>query len=345
MTEGTTVGFGLGEGEVHVRIPGVELARPIGALFPDYRKTEPREDACLHRLEVLRSAATDPKNPDVPEFSIHAPVGLLPGTDSGDARPDSSARSSRGAVTARGRIWMLTAVEALLARALLDTVSNRVHLHAAGVEVGEDALLALGAGGVGKSSLALSWSVMGLPVLGDDVVLVGPDGRAESFRRLFKVDPDRLRSHGVDPASTPAWSEAWSEAWFDPRVAGGWSGRALTVRVGVLLARVKARGSADADSGGPTLLEPADALAGLLASVVPTGLSRGAAVDPILRLLDGCDAYRLSFASSARAAARLVELARGRRPEGWSEGAAGRSSGRSSDPTGAASDHGRGESG
>lgn len=235
-------------------------------------------------------------------------------------------------MTTRDPIELLTILEGILARALLDTASQRVHLHAAGVRLDEEALLALGAGGAGKSSLALTWSVMGLPVLGDDVVLLDVDGRAESFRRLFKVDPIRLASHGIDPTSTPAWADGSEEAWFDPRTAGGWSTGPIPVRAVVVLDRrigEESRGGRAVpltkpdempevtqaaqvaevgEMGEMVLLEPPRALNDLLASVVHTGLSEGESVDPLLALLDGCEAHRLSFASSAEAARRLVEM-------------------------------------
>jgi len=313
-----TVAFGLGEGEVHVHFSEPGSTEGIGWLFPDYRKAEPDEGECRERIRVT---------PVDGGHRVRAPARLMEGRHS--AAPTSG--EGPATVTARDPIELLTILEGILARALLETASERIHLHASGVRLDDEALLALGAGGAGKSSLALAWSVMGLPVLGDDVVLVDVDGRAESFRRLFKVDPTRLASHGIDPASTPAWADGSEEAWFDPGKAGGWSTGPIPVRGVVVLDRrsgEQSRGGRAVSRTKPdetaevaqvtqvaempelALLEPPRALNELLASVIGTGLSEGESVDPLLALLDGCDAHRLSFASSAEAARRLVEIFR-----------------------------------
>ncbi|MFP3948802.1 MAG: hypothetical protein ACLFWG_08725 [Longimicrobiales bacterium] len=309
-TEGETVVFGLAGGEVHVLTPDPTVAEVISSLFPDYRKEEPDVASCVHRIEVgyLEGSSDDGRDR---AYRIHA-------GGSSSVTPDP--------------IAMLTTVEGGIARGLLRAASARVHLHAAGVRVGNSALLALGTRGAGKSSLALAWSVMGLPVLGDDVVFVDEVGRADSFRRLFKVDPELLESHGIDPGTTPVWAEGAAEAWFDPRAAGGWSDGYVPVRAVVVLEGRIAEERDPFRSGGGgggsregaagrrgespqpwslASVEPAEALNDLLASVVWTGRSREASLDPLLALLDGCDAHRLSFASSARAARGLVELMNG----------------------------------
>lgn len=297
--EPEVVAFGLEGGEIHVRAPDSTVGSEIASLFPDYRTEEPDTVACRDRIEV--EVGEGGYRIRRPGRGISRPGSFGAGVASGDRSLGGPPR------IAADLVEMLTISEGIVARGLLEAASHRVHLHAAGARVGDGAVLALGTRGAGKSSLALAWSVLGLPVLGDDVVFVDDDGRARPFRRLFKVDPGRLESHGIDPDSTPAWVEGSEEAWFDPRMAGGWSDGPVPVRAVVVLER----GEGFTGSARLTPLGAAEALNDLLASVVWTGRSGEASLDPLLRLLDGCKAYRLSFASSARAAREVIELMKG----------------------------------
>lgn len=200
----------------------------------------------------------------------------------------------------------ISALELALTRALLRDHARRVQLHAAGTRVHGVGVLALGAAGAGKSSVALEWSRAGWPLLGDDVVLVDEDGSARAFPRLTKVDVERLPEHGIRPDETRAWVPGWDEAWVDPRDAGGWSTGACPVGLVVLLDR------GEDESGDPLRaaeLEPAAALKALLESVIPGGREGADAMDPLCRLLDGSRSLRLSYASSREAARFLVREA------------------------------------
>lgn len=307
-------------GVVHVRTPDPETAVLVGNLFPDYRCRAPAGSETDLHLEIRKDGRGAYRIRGPSRFllpTLHAPGS---GTLAGAVQASAVRRTPLGGgfttdeILAGGVTEMLTAVEAALARALLEMADGHVHLHAAAVRVGGAALVALGPGGAGKSSLALAWSTMGLPVLGDDVVPVDVDGRAESFRRFFKVDPERLRAHGIDPASTPAWVEGAGEAWFDPRTVGGrWSEGATNVERMVFLQRTSPE-KEGSRSDEPERLVPMDsarALNTLLGSVVSTGRTGRGSVDPLLRLLDGCRAYRLSFASSESTSRDLVALLKG----------------------------------
>ena len=203
----------------------------------------------------------------------------------------------------------IAALELALARTLLRDQAHRVQLHAAGARIGETGVVALGSAGAGKSSLALSWSLDGHPLLGDDAVLVDGEGRARPFRRLVKADVERLSEHGIRPEETHAWEPGWREAWFDPGPAGGWCREACRVGLVALLER---RDGGPGDTVEATRLPAPDALAALLESALPSGLTGAASVDPLRRLLDGCRSVRLSYASSRDAARFLAGEAGGR---------------------------------
>lgn len=275
------VAFGLGEGRLAIRLPDADLARAVEGLYPDYRLEAEAEgqDAPRVRLEARRTRDG---------FVLRGDPALLGGEDE---------------VTVDTRVDLLTWTEEALARGLLALRSGLTHLHAAGASLPGGAVLALGPADAGKSSLALAWSVQGRALLGDDVVLLDPEGLALPFRRLLRVDPERLLEHDVDPRTTPHWSGAYARAWFDPRGAGGWCpGPARPSLVAFL----------DRRRDAPVRIEevePAEALALTLSGVLSTGAPPAASVDPIRMILGGARAVRLSYDASARAAGLLAELA------------------------------------
>ena len=69
---------------------------------------------------------------------------------------------------------------------------GRPPLHAAGLMLGDTALLLAGPSGSGKSTLALAWAAEGLPVLSDDTVhlQLEPEFRIWSFARPIHVFAD-----------------------------------------------------------------------------------------------------------------------------------------------------------
>ncbi|NIP58871.1 MAG: hypothetical protein GWM92_03445, partial [Gemmatimonadetes bacterium] len=270
------VSFGLGEGRLAIRVPDADLAAAVAGLFPDYHREGAVEDGPAVRLEARRTR------------------------DGYGLRGDPPLLGGEGEVTVGTRIELLTWIEAALARGLLRLRSGLTHLHAAGASLSGGGVLALGPADAGKSSLALAWSARGRPLLGDDVVLLEAEGVALPFRRLLRVDPERLLEHGVDPRTTPHWSDAYDRAWFDPRRAGGWCDAAVRPSLVVFLDRRR---------DAPVRIEevePAEALALTLSGVLSTGASPAASVDPIRRLLEGARAVRARYGASARAAALLA---------------------------------------
>ncbi len=237
---------------------------------------------------------------------------------SGEAGGSGSEESGR--VTVRGHdggslvVWgaqralcrseeeLVIAVESALAEMLLAACADWALLHASGAVVGDRAVLALGPAGAGKSSLALSWSLTGLPALGDDIVLVDSAGRVSPFMRLFKVAPDLLRARGVGPETTPGWLPGSVEAWFDPTSAGGWTGAAVPVAV-VALVQHRSRGGVVVREMGR-----AEVLNVLLHSLFPSGLPAAASVDRLAEVAAGARALEVTFDSAAEAAASLAAL-------------------------------------
>jgi hypothetical protein len=207
----------------------------------------------------------------------------------------------KGAATCGDAAAACEAVEWAVAEALLQATADRVHLHAGGAVVGDAALLVLGRGGAGKSSITFAWHRTGLPVLGDDVVLVERDGRASPFPRLFKLHPGVLEGAGIPPASTPCWRHGAAEAWYDPGPEG-WA--SSSVRVGLVAVARRTGGST------PRLRDlPASAgLAALLESALPSGRAGAAAFAALHAVAGGGRAVEIEFADSARAAATLRAL-------------------------------------
>lgn len=293
--------FGFGEPGVAVEVPDRETGRAVGGLFPHYLLREDGgEGEAPARLTLRRRDG---------RYRIEGGA-LLP--------------ADGGAVTVEDRTEALARIEIAVTRGLLALRSSWPHLHASGAAVDGSGVLALGPAASGKSSLALAWSAAGRRLLGDDAILVDPEGRARPFRRLLKVDPDRLREHGFDPEATPHWSAGWSRAWFDPAAeGGGWCREPVRPRVLAFLDR--------GPREGPRVdeVEPAEALGFLLNGLLGTGASQAESVDPLRRLLDGARGVRLRYRESARAAELLVDLVR-------DSAGPGRAASRSSGGSGAA---------
>jgi hypothetical protein len=105
-----------------------------------------------------------------------------------DAR-SGEARVRLSPARAANRAALANAADTLLL--FLLTRSGRIPLHAAGVMVGETALILAGPSGAGKSTLALRAMQRGLPILSDDTVYIQlqPGLRVWGFRRPLHVFP------------------------------------------------------------------------------------------------------------------------------------------------------------
>ncbi|MEQ9398575.1 MAG: hypothetical protein RJQ04_05355 [Longimicrobiales bacterium] len=220
-------------------------------------------------------------------------------------------------VTARGDGWLVrpgpadpcpsvpdtvSAAELAITRHLLASDRAHCHLHTAGaVTDSGGAVLAVGPSGSGKSTVAYAWHGLGRPLLGDDVVALDPTGRAHPFQRPLKVDADRLREAGVDPATTTAWDGETDDVWVDPTAGAGWAGAASVILVAELRF----------EAGAPLRLDPLEGgerLRVLLNSVHQTGVSRAGSVDRLISVAEAGPMVRVTHGNGREAAAALLEL-------------------------------------
>lgn len=253
-----------------VAVADAVLAGDVAALFPGGR--------------VEESSGTEPG-----ELTIVSSEGGFEFASGGDRHTFSSVPD------------LLAAVEFAVVNRLLTQDERHTHVHAAGVWTPHGAVLVTGPSGAGKSSLALAWSLAGLPLLGDDVVLLDDAGRVSPFPRLLKVHPRRLTEPGLSLEDTPAWDPGSDEAWFDPANAGGWAEGWCRAS---LLAQV------EYDGGDGVRIEEGDAALGLrllLDAVLGSGNPREKSVDRFISLLEGVRVLRVRFDSAVELARRLVE--------------------------------------
>lgn len=194
---------------------------------------------------------------------------------------------------------LLAEVETACTEAFLGLAAPMIPLHASGAAVNGRAVLALGAPGAGKSTLAVSWHRAGFPVLGDDVILLDEDGVVHPFKRLFGIDADMLAALGVDPATTPFWEVGADEAWYDGGIGAGWAAPAPVGTIAVVRHRAGA---------GTTLepLAPLELLNALVHSQLITVAERTRGFDRLARIAASVPAYRMTFESAPDAAATLA---------------------------------------
>jgi hypothetical protein len=189
-----------------------------------------------------------------------------------------------------------------LTEMFLEGCADVVQLHASGWASAAGAVLVLGPSGAGKSSLATHASHSGFAAFGDDLVLIGEDGMAAPFKRLFKSDPALLTRLGSDPAGTVFWNPASEEAWFDPAEAGGW---AEPAPVGaVALVRFVAGESLAIEERSA-----ADGLSLLVHSCFETGVREAEAFSRLAGLVEGASVLDVRFGDGAEAVRALSEVA------------------------------------
>jgi hypothetical protein len=198
---------------------------------------------------------------------------------------------------------LLTLLEWTVIEELLAGLPDTVRLHAAGVRVGDVAVLAVGPSGAGKSAVAHAWSRGGLPLYGDDVVLLAPDGAVHAFPRMGKLDTALARAHGESLEQTPEWNPSTDEIWMDPARGGGW---AKPAPVGVMAALTWREGApTDLRAIAPT------ALLRLMVSQV-FGVSAADAFRALAPVLRRAQTFAVTFGDARDAAAALAERARAR---------------------------------
>lgn len=179
---------------------------------------------------------------------------------------------------------------------LLAASGHLVQIHAAGCTLGGRAIVMLGPSGVGKSTLAYLWSRAGIPLLGDDVVCVDRSALLQPFKRLFKLDPAAVIRAGATLEDTPLWAAESDEAWYDPVAGAGWAQPAPLAAVLLARRRVDA----------PATFRPltkVDALAALMASVIPTGLTGGAAFEVLASAIQSARAFAVEGEAPSSVAA------------------------------------------
>jgi hypothetical protein len=210
--------------------------------------------------------------------------------------------SGRAPVACADHASLVAHAEFVLTELLLEQAGHLAHLHASGAALNGHAVLALGPSGAGKSSLALAWHRLGLPVYGDDVVLVDQDGRARAFPRLFKVEPLVVTDLGIELGATPYHGLGPGPAWFDPAVGAGWADPAAVA--------VLAFARYEAGAGVRTRdLRRSEALRLVLPALMQSGLTAADAFDRLVRMVRGARAVEVRFGSAAAAAAALAEAA------------------------------------
>jgi hypothetical protein len=167
--------------------------------------------------------------------------------------------------------------------------------------VNGEAVLITGASGSGKSSLTAALSLRGRLVLGDDIVLLGPDGHVSPLKRLLKIEEPARTLLGLPPAPEPQATLWPGAAFYHPRdLRSRWADPAPVA------AFVLPRRTAGADVGARER-SPADilpeVLQGIIASERPTSVEADAAIEA----LSGARAIELVYDDSAQGTARLLE--------------------------------------
>jgi hypothetical protein len=202
---------------------------------------------------------------------------------------------------------LLTELEFGVARFLLLRHRHQTHLHAAGAVAFDRqgqrrAILALGDSGAGKSTLALALSASGLPLLGDDIVLLDEQAMAARFRRLIHVEAAQAERLGAPARSIVRYPLSGSEVWYDPAAGAGWADLAS---VPAVVARIRWRPST-ALSVRP--LSTAQALELLLGSVLDSGETPAGSLHRFTEVVDRARMVDLEYGDAQEAAQALREM-------------------------------------
>lgn len=207
----------------------------------------------------------------------------------------------------------LAELEYGIVRFLLEQHRVLTHLHASGAVVpagqGTASVIAVGPSGAGKSSLALAWSRLGLPLLGDDVLMVDGAGHAVPFRRPVKVNESLLArsAPGAWGTQHPAVRPEEDERWYDPGDAGGWAQGAAPVRLVAALTRDDGVEGADVHL---TPLSTGEGLGLLFTALLGTGAGGPESLPCLSRLAEGARFVAVRFGDSRAAAQALADAAR-----------------------------------
>jgi hypothetical protein len=197
----------------------------------------------------------------------------------------------------------VSAVEYAVTMHLLRSDTLHAHLHGAAALTPFGAVIATGRSGVGKSTLAYTWAHQGLPIFGDDVVPVDPEGRIHTFPRLLKVDPTLLRMNGEVPEHSVAWDPDAEDTWWSPMQCGGWADHSAPA---VVVADVHYREGAALRSEA---VEGGEKLRLLLNAIQVTGTPPDMSIDRLIRVTETAKIVRLEFGNADDAASWLCRMA------------------------------------
>jgi hypothetical protein len=298
------VAFGPADPPVRIEVPDTEAGRAVAALMPSV-------------VEAAGPGAPESGPPGAGAGSVGAAVasGARPALRLEELGPEDWLFTAPDRPPHRSDYLpdLLSHVEDALTDHLMRGLPEFTQLHGAGAVVEGRAVLVVGESGAGKSSLALAWSRMGLPLLGDDVILMDEAGRLHSFPRIMKVFWERLLEHGIDPETTLGYSQDSYELWYDPRTGGGWGpGPALPA----VVARVRFDAGAGRVAPGFELepLPTADMVQALLAGAFEPGRPPADSFATLVEALADATCLEVTFGSSVALATHLADLARSSRP-------------------------------
>ncbi len=176
-------------------------------------------------------------------------------------------------------------------------------LHAGGVATEAGALLLVGPGGSGKSTLTAALALRGYPILGDDITLLeGATGRAVPFKRLIKLIPPSQELLGLPNRHGPG-KELWSDsALFHPRELGSRWASPAPIRQVVFPRR------SETGSGVLCLLSPSEAMRRLLDQLLFRSTVPGTIFGTIADAVKDAGFHELPFSRALDAAHRLEPL-------------------------------------
>lgn len=259
--------FASATGPVTVAVTVPEALRVLGAVFPDDR--------------VAAAGGT-------PSITLDA------------HRDGYLLRTPLGEREIPGLHESLVALELALAEELVRR-SGLPGLHAGGAVIAGGAVLFPGDGGRGKSSLTAALARTGVPVLGDDVVLLDVQGCAHPFRRLLKVEEPARSLLDLPEAPEPLRSIWPDSAFYRPTQLGSRWADPAPVREIVRPSRV---------DGATTELAPVRAAAllpELLTGVVLSDRIAPGAFDAVASALGEARCWDLRYGTTAEGASALLE--------------------------------------
>ena len=267
--------------------PGVRLAYRLDGRPVEARVAEALAPAAAALFPDARVAAGD--GPAELELAGRVGEGFrvrAPGRET--RHPDAA-----GALAA----FELALAETLVRRA------GAVPLHAAGARLPRGAVALVGAGGVGKSTLAAALARQGRPLYGDDVLLlVGATARVRAFRRLLKLLPPAPALLGLERPRGPV-AELWGDsALYHPRALGSsWAEPARLCAVLFLERDAAVRGVELAP------VPAAEAVRRLLPQLQLVERAGPAEFEAVAAAVDGADTATLRYASAVEAARALAQ--------------------------------------